>query len=313
MQSFRTVIIALVLAACTHAWDTPVNVGDVINTGYNEWYPVLAEDGSFMIFVSDRIDGLGGMDIWIAFWSGTEWGSPQNLGSGINTAYDESAPFLAEDDTKLYFLSTDPSGFGQGDIWFCNISGGVPGAKTNLGEPINGPYYDCCPAITHDGTRFYICSDRPGGAGGIDIWISDKIGDEWGTPVNAGSAVNTTGSDCPRWISDSDQELVIVSTGPGGYGFADLYHASVSGDSLGSRTNFGPIINTVYAELGPGFLGNGGIIGGTMFFGSGRAGGYGQWDIWYSVDAGVLEPVTWGGVKTLFSDVFRFCSDQWTN
>ena len=302
MRYFCTSIIVTVLACCAFGWEVPINLGDTINTGYNEWYPVLAEDGSFMIFVSDRPEGLGGMDIWISNWTGTEWDTPQNLGSNVNTPHDESAPYLAESDSKLYFMSTDPAGFGGGDIWFCNLTGGVPGLKTNLGSPINGPYYDCCPAITHSGNRFYICSNRTGGIGGIDIWISEWVGSGWDTPFNAGTAVNSTGSDCPRWISDSDEDLVIVSTGPGGFGFADLYFTSVSGDTLGQRTNFGSVINTVYAELGPGFLDNGGSIGGTIFFGSGRQGGFGQWDIWCCHNTGVLEPFTWGGVKNAFID-----------
>ena len=302
MRSFAPAAMVIAITASALAWETPVNVGDVINTGHNEWFPVLAEDGSFMIFVSDRPEGLGGMDIWISFWTGTEWDTPQNLGPNVNTSWDESAPFLADDDTRLYFLSTEPSGLGGGDIWFCDMTGGMPGQKTNMGAPINGPYLDCCPAITHDGNRFYFCSLRPGGFGQIDIWISDWTAEGWGTPFNAGREVNTTGTDCPRWISDSDEDLVIVSTGPGGYGFADLYHANTSGDSLGFRTNFGPVINTAYAELGASFLDNGGVIGGTMFFGSGRSGGFGLWDIWYSLDEGALDVLSWGGVKSALAD-----------
>jgi Tol biopolymer transport system component len=312
MRNFNPAAVTVVIATCALAWETPVNLGETVNTGYNEWYPVLAEDGSFMVFVSDRVEGMGGMDIWISYWTGTGWDVPQNIGSNVNTSYDESAPFLAEDDTKLYFLSTDPAGFGAGDIWFCDLTGGVTGPKTNLGTPVNGPYYDCCPALTHSGDRFYICSDRPGGVGGIDIWISEWTGAGWDIPFNAGMAVNTTGSDCPRWISDSDEDVVIVSTGPGGYGYADLYFTSTSGDSLGPRTNFGSVINTPYAELGSGFLDNSGVIGGTMFFGSGRPGGSGQWDIWYSLDTGSLESLTWGGVKKAFTEGACPCSGEQT-
>lgn len=301
MRNFTSAVIAMVLIpACTLSWETPINLGETINTIHNDWYPVLAQDGSFMIFVSDRPEGLGGVDIWITYWTGTEWGTPQNLGINVNTSYLESAPFLAEDDTKLYFLSMDPSGQGDGDIWYCDLTGGVPGPKMNMGMSINGPYFECCPVISHDGSRCYFSSTRPGGLGEHDIWISEWDGSGWGTPFSAGTAVNTTGSECLRWISDSDTEVVFVSTGPGGYGFADLYFASTSGDSLGPKTNFGPVINTFYAELGPGFLGNEGVIGGTMFFGSGRPGGFGQWDIWYSLDTGALESITWGGVKGTF-------------
>jgi len=304
MKSFISIAVVLGSATCILAWDTPVNLGEIINTPSNEWYPVLPEDGSFMLFVSDRPEGLGGSDIYITYREGTEWVIPENLGTNVNTPYDESAPFLAENDTRLYFLSIDPAGVGQGDIWYCDINAGIPGTKTNMGSPINSTSNDCCPVMSHNGNRFYICSDRPGGAGSIDIWISDRVGDDWGEPFNAGSAVNTPGSDCPRWISDSDQELVIVSTGPGGYGSADLYTVTASGDTLAGRTNMGPVINSAYMELGPGFLNNGGMVGGTIYFGSARPGGSGGRDIWCSEDTGALEPLTWAGIKTIFTSLF---------
>ena len=301
MSRLFTCGIILGFVACSLAWETSVNLGEPINTVYNEWFPVFPDDGSYMLFVSDNPQGMGGMDIWISYSNGDEWGTPENLGPSVNTPYDESAPSLAENDTVLYFLSTDPSGYGQGDVWFCDFNAGIPGAKTNMGPPINTAYYDCCPLMSHSGDRFYICSDRPGGEGDIDIWISERTGDEWGQPYNAGSEVNTQGHDSPRWISDSDQHIVALSSGPGGYGAADLYSLTVSGDTLTARTNLGSVINTSSTELGPGFLNNSGMIAGTIYYGSGRPGGSGGMDIWCSESTQALEPLSWAGIKASFT------------
>jgi peptidoglycan-associated lipoprotein len=65
----------------------------VLNTSQNDWYPVLARDGSFMIFVSERPGGFGSSDLYITRNSGGVWQAPQNLGALVNSAQCESAPF----------------------------------------------------------------------------------------------------------------------------------------------------------------------------------------------------------------------------
>ncbi|MFO7627764.1 MAG: hypothetical protein R6V62_10925 [Candidatus Fermentibacteraceae bacterium] len=300
MNKLTFYVAVFLLAGTSQAWQPPVNLGDAVNTNHNEWYPVIAEDGSCMIFVSDRPGGLGDADLWITFLEDGSWCEPINMGSNVNTPFGESAPFLAENDSKLYFLSADPTGHGGGDIWFCPFTGDAAGPRENLGTPINSPALECCPLPSPDGSSLYFCSTRSGGEGGVDVWISERSGGFWGEPFNAGSKVNSTGTDCPRWISSDGESILLCSTGPGGYGGADMYSVCIEGDSLGNPENLGPELNSPAAEWGAWFQDNAGGIGGTIFFGSGRAGGFGGLDIWFSTQTEEFGILSWGEVKSLF-------------
>ena len=134
----------LAAAAAFAAWQTPVNMGATLNTASNEWYPFLAYDGSYMIFASDRPGGQGSVDMWYTVYEEGAWQAPVNLGGFVNSGSDDSVPFLAANDTRLYFVSDAPGGYGSFDIWWCAVSGGTPtSSKVNLGPPVNTAYLDC--------------------------------------------------------------------------------------------------------------------------------------------------------------------------
>ena len=142
---FKYIVLALACAtAAGAAWQTPVNMGATLNTAYNEWFPFVSRDGSYMIFVSDRPGGRGGMDLWRANYAGGSWQTPVNLGDFVNSGSNDAVPFLAANDTRLYFVSDAPGGHGSFDIWWCPVSGGTPtSSKVNLGPPVNTAYVDC--------------------------------------------------------------------------------------------------------------------------------------------------------------------------
>jgi hypothetical protein len=194
-------------------WKNPVDPGPTINSTANDWYPVLAQDGSFMIFVSTRAGGFGDSDLWIARGIGDVWQTPQSLGSAVTTATTESAPYLAQGDSTLYFLSASTGG---GDVDMCSLVGGVPGPRANVGPAINAPSLDCCPVVSRDGSCFYFCSDRPGSYGSVDIWVSHRSGSSWGTSANLGPTVNTAETDCPRWLSDAETRCSSAPPEPAG-------------------------------------------------------------------------------------------------
>jgi hypothetical protein len=259
------------------SWHEPVNLGPTVNSSADDWYPVLARDGSFMIFVSNRAGGLGDSDLWISRRVEGQWQTPENLGATVNTFGTESAPFLANGDSTLYFLSTSTGG---GDIYTCPLVDGVPGTRSKLGYPINTAWIDCCPVLSRDGSLLYICSNRPGTYGADDVWVSQRSGTSWSTPVNLGPAVNTAGNDCPRWISDDGATLLVCSDRTDGLGGADIWVTENDGGTWSAPVNPGAPLNSGAPEWGAWPSAGDGTLRGTIHIGSGRGGGYGGWDLW---------------------------------
>jgi len=296
-----TTTIATSAVPSTERWLEAENLGPVINSAGDEWYPIFASDGSFMIFVASGRGGYGSGDFYISRFVDGEWQMPENMGTNINTGGMDSAPFLTADDRTLYFTSNRSAGGSNFDIWSCPLNNGVPGPPTRLPSPINTGALDCCPVLSPDGNTMFVCSDRSGGFGDLDVWEFQRVGGVWQPAVNLGEVVNTPWLESPRWLSDDGTTLIIDSNQPGRIGGSDLWAVVRSGAEWLAPINLGAPINSRWAEWGPGFLGNNGAIQGRICFGSGRPGGSGGWDIWCS-DFG--SPVATGSVKAAGADHF---------
>jgi hypothetical protein len=292
------VVIEAIRPPNSKRWLEPENLGAVINSTANDWYPVFARDGSFMIFVSDRPSEYGSGDLYLSRRVSGAWQAPVNMGPNVNTREMDSAPYLSPDDSILYYTSSGAGGSGGFDIWYCPLEDGVAGNRINMGTSVNSYDLDCCPVISADGNSLYICSDRPGSYGGIDTWVSHRVNGVWQTAVNLGEHFNSWRFDSPRWLSDDGTTLIIESSRSGGQGDADLWYAMKSGNDWSPPVNFGAPINSRQAEWGPGFLDNDGAVGGRMCFGSGRPGGYGGLDVWCSEFGNPVAKNSWFGVSS---------------
>lgn len=143
------------------------------NDNYSVGHPSLSHDGKRLYFASDMPGGFGGRDLYVSERKGEEWGSPVNLGPGINTPGDEMFPSMHKDGT-LYFSSNGHPGLGHLDVFEA-----TPGAKwsvRNMGSPINSGYDDFSPFINGDKKSGYFSSNRPGGAGDDDIYHFAQTG-----------------------------------------------------------------------------------------------------------------------------------------
>jgi len=150
------------------------NCGPQVNDPHSwESQPTVSADGNTLIFASNRKGGQGGIDLWRCHrLKNGDWSRAENLGSNINTAGNEKAPFLAADGRTLYFLSDGWQGFGGYDIYFADLADTYGNRPTNLGLPINSEGDELSFGVTADGRQGYFGA-RPEGAASSDIYLFD--------------------------------------------------------------------------------------------------------------------------------------------
>jgi Tol biopolymer transport system component len=217
-----------------------------------------------------------------------EWDAPVNAESipgtsmELNTAFNDGCPIQSPDGQSLFIASNRPGTLGGQDLWIAERVGrdGPWGTPVNLGEPINGPYNDFCP-LPARGHRLLFVSERPGGCGGGDIYMTQLGPDGWEEPQNLGCQINSTADEAsPSLFEDEDGHAILYfsSTRPGGFdqdvepaGDSDIYF-SVDFGSAELATN----LNTEFGDFRPNVRHDGREI----VFDSNRPGGLGGQDIW---------------------------------
>ena len=268
----------------TGLWrSSPTNLGRPANSFSHDAVGGITPDGLSLFLDSDRSGWP--FDIWVTMRATTndDWGTPQKLAEPINTEFWDGAPSLSTDGLSLYFGSDRPGGHGgQCDMWLSTRralrdSWGTPAI---LGESINSPSWEFTPCLSTDGLSLYFSSDRPGGHGELDIWVTRRpvVSEPWETPVNLGPTVNSPYLDFGPVIWADGLILFISSERPGGYGGRDIWVATrkTIEAEWGTPVNLGPTINSSQADQLPIIWADGSIL----YFSSSRPGGYSGLDIW---------------------------------
>jgi hypothetical protein len=234
------------------------------------------------------------------------WSAPVNLGADVNTEFAEFAPQTSKDGLSLYFASTRPATYGSlggEDLWVSQrASIDEPwGLPINVGQIINTAANERSPALSRDGHYLFFASDRPGGVGALDLWVSWRVNPHddfgWESPVNLGAAVNTVATDAgPAFFENDDAgipQLFLASNRAGGPGGLDVYVSALVDGVFQPPTSI-PELNTEQADLTPGIR----FDGLEIVIASNRPGGVGMQDLWVavrgSVDAAWSAPVNLG-------------------
>ncbi|MCO5287153.1 MAG: OmpA family protein [Chitinophagaceae bacterium] len=212
-------------------WSKPMNLGPNVNSEFWESTPSLSPDKRDLYFSSNVPGGFGGKDIWVSHRNddGT-WSEPTNLGAEINTAGDESTPFIHADNQTLYFNSNGLPGYSEKPDLFVTRKqpDGSWSTPQNLGYPINTIDDEGSLFIAADGITAYYSSDRSDTKGGLDIysfqlpdqvrpmrtlWVQGKVFDKH-TKAQLPSAVELTDLETGNMISrvstDEDGEFLVT-------------------------------------------------------------------------------------------------------
>ena len=153
-------------------WSPAENMGPNINTDFWESSPSLSPDKKDLYFSSRRSDGYGAGDIWVSHRTPKgNWTPAENLGPIINTAGEESAPFIHSDNQTMYFTSDGLQGYGGTDLFITHKGPkGDWSVPQNLGYPINTIENEGSLVVTADGHTAYYASDKNDSYGGLDLY-----------------------------------------------------------------------------------------------------------------------------------------------
>ncbi|GBF39750.1 WD40-like beta propeller repeat / OmpA family multi-domain protein [Leptospira johnsonii] len=224
------------------------NFGSPLNTQNVEYNPIISPDGRYLIFQSNRPGGEGEMDVWLSENANykkrdgeADWKKPVNLNQdiweqnkkelpsgekksklfntdkyegGISIRFDESGNpeeiFL----TSIRNVKADREGFDALDIYYTKRDEKTRRWSDLIGiSEINSNFNEKMPAISPDGKYLIFSSDRPGGYGEYDLWVSYRnlSTGVWSSPINLGAEINSKASEILPYIHPDGEQLYFSS------------------------------------------------------------------------------------------------------
>jgi len=227
----------------------PLNLGDSVNSVHLEYFPSITVDGAKLVFTR-RVQN--DEDFYYSENMNGRWSAAKPLEGKINTNLNEGAQAISQDGDWLVFTGCNyPEGMGSCDLYisYRRKNGGWTEPE-NLGSRINSESWESSPSLSPDKKDLYFSSNRPGGYGGKDIWVSRRLSSGgWSAPENLGPTVNSSGDEgCPYMHADN-QTLYFNSNGHQGYGMTDLFLSKkINDSSWAAPVNLGYPINTIDDE-----------------------------------------------------------------
>lgn len=271
------------------------NIGPPVNTDASEYVPVLSSDEQVMLFTYRGELSRGGLqiqpgrpdengeyfeDIFISYKDSTRtWGKPEPLDSNINSLGHDACIAISNDgQTLIVFKNSEEQG-DVGDIYFSHLDGTRWSTPVRLTGDVNTSAWEGSASLSADEKTLYFASERGGGYGGRDIWKATLMPDgTWGNVKNLGDRINTPYDDDAPFIHPNGTTLLFSSQGHKSMGGYDIFRSDINPNdsSWTEPENIGYPINTAgddkYFVLS--------TDGKRGYYSSGKAGGFGQQDIY---------------------------------
>ncbi|MFA6232814.1 MAG: hypothetical protein WC824_01330, partial [Bacteroidota bacterium] len=214
------------------------NLGDNINTRFDEIKPSVTVDGSRMYFASDKEGGKGKLDIYVSDFKDGVWQPAVNLGDRINTTDHETINGISFDGTKILIYGGFPGHMGNGDNYYFEKTDRGWSNIMHFPPMVNSKFYDSDAFMTADGFSVIFTSDRDGVvgdrvakntryhgsvAGNTDLFVSVRRGTYWQPPINLGPVVNTPFAERSPFLHPDGRTLYFASDGHPGLGKMDVF------------------------------------------------------------------------------------------
>ncbi len=269
--------------ALLHPTDTPMNMGPRINTTSPEMYPSISSD-SLTFYFTRKHNNIDEDFYYAKPDSCGGWYTALNMGQPLNTPDQESAQMVSADGHYLFFSRCEnrsENGWGEGgcDLYLayrCSVDSPWS-APESFGATINSPDNEVMPCLSADNRELFFASDRPGGYGGYDLYVTEFDNGLWLPPRNLGAAVNTAGNETAPYLHIDNHTLYFVSDGHPGMGGKDIYVTHRYDDTMWRKpTNMGYPINTTADEHSMSVT----LDGKKIYLSSDREGVRGDYDIY---------------------------------
>jgi Tol biopolymer transport system component len=211
-------------------WSTPTLL-IALDSTVSEDDPTPSDDELELYFTSTRMGSLGKADMWRVRRASLRvaWGPVEHVDE-LSTAQNENTPELSSDGLTMWFASDRPGGMGQDDLWVTTRPDrSSPWTAPRNVRELNTPGIERGPSIFLGGLAMIFHSDRPGGKGGTDFWITMRSSlsetATWSTPVPLASA-NTPGNELRGWMSPCGLELYYQADRGSGMDFYKVRRSS---------------------------------------------------------------------------------------
>jgi len=249
----------------------PIKLDSTVNSKCDEYWPVLTADEDVLVFTrlvnknpkqaNTKIPNKNTLayknfvqeDLYISYKDNDTWTFAVNIGNKLNSEKNEGAQTISVDGRVIYYTACSrEDGKGSCDIYRCNKKNEKWLDPVNIGSPVNSSKWEAQPSISSDGKTLYFVSNRSGGKGKKDIWMSEKLPNKkWGKPRNLGDIINTKGNEISPFIHPDNKTLYFTSDGLLGMGGYDIFKTERKNDgSWTTPVNLGYPINTQFDETG---------------------------------------------------------------
>ncbi len=235
------------IMACQNAIDiqkSPLEIrkedlGPDFSQGSINENPAVSFDGNTIAYTERR--GIVNA-ILISRRVNGRWQTPVEITSMIEAGEDCSTCSLNSDGSELFLYKNDKY---DGNIYSTRFTGGRWTPISKLNRNINTRFYESHAAVSANGNRLYFTSNREGGTGELDIYVSEKDGSgDWGPAVNLGTTINTPYNEDTPFITVNDSLLYFSSEGHVNMGGYDIFVSKRSESSWKTPYNMGSPINT---------------------------------------------------------------------
>ncbi len=228
----------------------PKNLGDSINTELSEYLPTFSVDDSLLVFSRRSPDG-GEYFYRSPMITPSHFGKATMIPGDLNQeTYKGALTVSADGEWMIFAGNIHGKTYGDYDLYISYYTPKGWSEPENMGEGINSEFWESSPTLSPDKRALYFSSNRPGGFGGKDLYVSyrDKKG-RWGNPINLGQNINTPADEQAPFIHADNQTLYFTSNGLNGYGGTDLFVIRQGIDGKWSMPeNLGFPINTIENE-----------------------------------------------------------------